>query len=453
MTETADFNNPYTPDAEEYVLGCIFKEPSLIKETRLTPHNFNTVAEFGKRANMFNLMLNMDRDGLEIDPATIFARLNNDEERMATIGGVSYILDLYNTIANPRNFRQYEDAIFEQYRGRELNKLGAELMAGKIDQHTLKERTEKIEAAGKVEDRKTLKDGLVELYDHIESSDGKIKGARYGLRDLDKMTHGIHRQELTIVAARPSVGKTAFAVNVARLSARSPRNLNGAAIQIHALEQPQRQLISRIVAAEVNLDSQRIRIGKTAFDNEDWRKLTMGMGLVGDMDLDIVDKSGVSLNDIRAEARAFKKKFPPEQDVVIMIDYLQLIRGNPKLEGNKNAQVGEIVVGLKQMARELDVSVIALSQLSRGVEQRQDKRPMLSDLRESGELEQAADTVAMLYRDDYYNKETEDQNMLEVIIVKQREGPTGTVKLAMIKEYGKLVTIDWGGVKELETVE
>jgi len=193
-----------------------------------------------------------------------------------------------------------------------------------------------------------------------------------------------------------------------------------------------------MLCAEGNIDAQVLRTG--ALQNEDWRKLTMAMGSLSNAGIFIDDTPGIRVNDIRAKCRRLKQEYGLG---MIMIDYLQLIAGTGKAGENRQQEVSDISRSLKGLARELEVPVIALSQLSRGVEQRQDKRPMMSDLRESGSIEQDADIVSFLYREDYYDKETEDQNMIEIIIAKQRNGPTGTVKLAFVKEYNKFVTIDW----------
>jgi replicative DNA helicase len=198
------------------------------------------------------------------------------------------------------------------------------------------------------------------------------------------------------------------------------------------------QLVMRMLCAEGNIDAQVLRTG--SLQTEDWRKLTMAMGSLSNAGIFIDDTPGIRVNDIRAKCRRLKQEYGLG---MIMIDYLQLIQGPGRSGENRQQEVSDISRSLKGLARELEVPVIALSQLSRGVEQRQDKRPMMSDLRESGSIEQDADIVSFLYREDYYDKETEDQNMIEIIIAKQRNGPTGTVKLAFVKEYNKFVTIDW----------
>ncbi len=246
------------------------------------------------------------------------------------------------------------------------------------------------------------------------------------------MTSGFQRSDLIIVAARPSVGKTAFALNIAQnVGVREKET-----VAIFSLEMGAAQLVQRMICAEANVDAGRMRTG--FLEPDDWEKLTMAIGSLSEANIYIDDSPSVTVADIRAKCRRLKK----EKGLgMILIDYLQLIHGRGKGD-NRQQEVSEISRTLKQIARELDVPVIALSQLSRGVEQRQDKRPMMSDLRESGSIEQDADIVAFLYRDDYYDKESEKKNIIEIIIAKQRNGPVGTVELAFLKNYNKFVNLD-----------
>jgi replicative DNA helicase len=247
------------------------------------------------------------------------------------------------------------------------------------------------------------------------------------------MTSGFQRNDLIIVAARPSVGKTAFALNIAQnVGVRSRET-----VAIFSLEMSAAQLVQRMICAESNVDAGRMRTGY--LEGDDWEKLTMAIGSLSEAQIYIDDTPGITVADIRAKCRRLKK----ERGLgMILIDYLQLIQGRGKAGENRQQEVSEISRTLKQIARELEVPVIALSQLSRGVEQRQDKRPMMSDLRESGSIEQDADIVAFLYRDDYYNQDTEKKNIIEIIIAKQRNGPVGTVELVFLKNFNKFVGLD-----------
>lgn len=276
----------------------------------------------------------------------------------------------------------------------------------------------------------------MEVFEKVEQlyqDKGGTTGIPSGFTDLDRMTAGFQRSDLIIVAARPSVGKTAFALNVAQNVGVRARET----VAIFSLEMSAAQLVQRMICAEANVDAQRMRTGH--LEGDDWEKLTMAIGSLSEAQIFIDDTPGITVAEIRAKCRRLKK----EKGLgMIMIDYLQLISGRGKAGENRQQEVSEISRTLKQIARELEVPVIALSQLSRGVEQRQDKRPMMSDLRESGSIEQDADIVSFLYRDDYYDKESEKKDIIEIIIAKQRNGPVGTVELVFLKKYNKFVSID-----------
>lgn len=246
------------------------------------------------------------------------------------------------------------------------------------------------------------------------------------------MTAGFQKNDLIIVAARPSVGKTAFALNIAQ----SVATKTDETVAIFSLEMGAEQLVMRMLCAEGNLDAQRMRTGKLT--PEDWGKLSLALGSLSNSKVFIDDTPGIRVNDIRTKCRRLAQEHGLG---MVVIDYLQLIQGGKSKE-NRQQEVSEISRTLKEIARELQVPVIALSQLSRSVEARQDKRPMMSDIRESGSIEQDADIVAFLYRDDYYEKETEKKDIIEIIIAKQRNGPVGTVELAFRKEYNKFLSID-----------
>ncbi|STY44736.1 Replicative DNA helicase [Listeria grayi] len=283
---------------------------------------------------------------------------------------------------------------------------------------------------------KNIKDVLVKTYDDIETlhnRKGDITGIPTGFNELDKMTAGFQRNDLIIVAARPSVGKTAFALNIAQnVATKTDEN-----VAIFSLEMGAEQLVMRMLCAEGNINAQNLRTG--ALTSDDWQKLTIAMGTLSNSGIYIDDTPGVRVNEIRSKCRRLKQETGLG---MIVIDYLQLIAGSGRGGENRQQEVSEISRSLKALARELEVPVIALSQLSRSVEQRQDKRPMMSDIRESGSIEQDADIVAFLYREDYYDREGENDGTIEIIIAKQRNGPVGDVKLAFVKEYNKFVNLE-----------
>ncbi|MCM3609637.1 replicative DNA helicase [Planococcus sp. MERTA32b] len=442
MNEIMDRVPPHNQEAEQSVLGAIFLEPqSLISVAEIVmPEDFYRIAH----QKIFQTMLNLSDRGKAIDVVTVTEELSAKKE-LEDVGGLSYLTEIANAVPTAANVGHYAHIVEEKALLRRLIRVATSIVE---DGFTREDEVEALLAEAEkkmmeVSSRKNagdfihIKDVLVKTYDNIEllhTRKGDVTGIPTGFRDLDKVTAGFQRNDLIIVAARPSVGKTAFALNVAQnVATKTDEN-----VAIFSLEMGAEQLVMRMLCAEGNIDAQVLRTG--ALQNEDWRKLTMAMGSLSNAGIFIDDTPGIRVNDIRAKCRRLKQEYGLG---MIMIDYLQLIQGPGKSGENRQQEVSDISRSLKGLARELEVPVIALSQLSRGVEQRQDKRPMMSDLRESGSIEQDADIVSFLYREDYYDKETEDQNMIEIIIAKQRNGPTGTVKLAFVKEYNKFVTIDW----------
>ncbi|MER1998644.1 MAG: replicative DNA helicase [Lysinibacillus sp.] len=434
---------PHNHEAEQSVIGAIFLEPqALITASEiLLPTDFYRTAH----QKIFQTMLNLSDQGKAIDVITVTEELSAKKE-LEDVGGLSYLAELANAVPTAANIAHYAKIVEEKALLRRLIRTATKIVE---DGYTREDEVEALlsEAEKKmmeVASRKTagdfkhIQDVLVQTYDNIEqllNRDGDVTGIPTGFRDLDKITAGFQRNDLIIVAARPSVGKTAFALNVAQAAAIKAREN----VAIFSLEMGADQLVMRMLCSEGNIDAQVLRTG--TLQDEDWRKLTMAMGSLSNSGVYIDDTPGIRVNEIRAKCR----RLAQESGLgMILIDYLQLIQGSGKPGENRQQEVSEISRSLKGLARELKVPVIALSQLSRGVEQRQDKRPMMSDLRESGSIEQDADIVAFLYRDDYYNKEeSAEKNVIEIILAKQRNGPTGTVKLSFKKEYNKFLDVDW----------
>lgn len=299
---------------------------------------------------------------------------------------------------------------------------------------------ELMDIAEKIGDESRIKEGFVHIRDGLENHFNQLQEKKYSDKPigfstagtaLDRITGKWQRQTLNIIAARPSVGKTAFMLNNARKNASE-----GMAVAMFSLEQPESQLYDRMVAAECLIEGERIRTGQLR--DEEWAKYVTAFTKMVELNLYIDDTPGLSIQEIRSAVRKLKKKHP---DLIVFLDYLQLVRGGKKFD-NRNMEVGYVSTSLKQMARENDIPVVALAQLSRGVEQRQDKRPMMSDLRESGNIEQDADTITFLYRDDYYDKETEKKNIIECIVAKNRNGGVGTAEMINMKQYGKFADLD-----------
>ncbi len=432
---------PQNIEAEQAVLGAIFLEPSSLTVTSeiLIPEDFYRSAH----QKIFNVMLKLNDEGKAVDLITV------SEELAATkgleeVGGITYLSELAGSVPTAANVEYYARIVEEKSLLRRLIRT-----ATNIAQEGYSREDEVAELLGEAEKNimevaqrknsgsfQNIKDVLVRTYDNIEelaNRKGDVTGIPTGFAELDRMTAGFQRNDLIIVAARPSVGKTAFALNIAQNVATKTDET----VAIFSLEMGAEQLVMRMICAEGNINAQNLRTG--ALTDEDWRKLTMAMGSLSNAGIYIDDTPGVRIGEIRAKSRRLKQEHGLG---MILIDYLQLIQGNGRSGENRQQEVSEISRSLKALARELEVPVIALSQLSRGVEQRQDKRPMMSDIRESGSIEQDADIVAFLYRDDYYDKESENKNIIEIIIAKQRNGPVGTVSLAFVKEYNKFVNLE-----------
>ncbi|MFX3623275.1 MAG: replicative DNA helicase [Ectobacillus sp.] len=437
----ADRTPPQNIEAEQAVLGAIFleQEALTVSSEILIPEDFYRTAH----QKIFQAMLSLSDKGEPVDLVTVTAELA-DQNLLEEVGGVSYLAELANSVPTAANVEYYARIIEEKSVLRRLIRtattIASDSYAREDDvQGLLSEAEKKILEVSQQKNTKAfqnIKDVLVVTYDKIETlhnRKGDITGIPTGFTELDKMTAGFQRNDLIIVAARPSVGKTAFALNIAQnVATKTDEN-----VAIFSLEMGADQLVMRMLCAEGNIDAQRLRTG--SLTDEDWGKLTMAMGSLSNAGIYIDDTPGIRVGEIRAKCRRLKQESGLG---MILIDYLQLIQGNGNKGENRQQEVSEISRSLKALARELQVPVIALSQLSRGVESRQDKRPMMSDIRESGSIEQDADIVAFLYRDDYYDRETENKNIIEIIIAKQRNGPVGTVELAFVKEYNKFVNLE-----------
>jgi replicative DNA helicase len=432
---------PQNQEAEQAVLGAIFLEPSslTVASEVLIPEDFYRAAH----QKIFDVMLNLNDKGKAVDLITVTEELAA-AKLLEDTGGVSYLSELAASVPTAANIEYYARIVEEKSLLRRLIRTATGIAQ---DGYSREDEVESLLSEAEksileVAQRKNagafhnIKDVLVRTYDNIEllhNRVGDITGIATGFAELDRMTAGFQRNDLIIVAARPSVGKTAFALNIAQNVATK----TGENVAIFSLEMGAEQLVMRMLCAEGNINAQNLRTG--SLTDEDWGKLTMAMGSLSNSGIFIDDTPGVRISEIRSKCRRLKQEHGLG---MILIDYLQLIQGNGRSGENRQQEVSEISRSLKSLARELQVPVIALSQLSRGVEQRQDKRPMMSDIRESGSIEQDADIVAFLYRDDYYDKESENKDIIEIIIAKQRNGPVGTVQLAFVKEYNKFVNLE-----------
>ncbi|GGG71565.1 replicative DNA helicase [Paenibacillus radicis (ex Gao et al. 2016)] len=433
---------PQNLEAEQAVIGAILlqSEALITSMERVRSEDFYGVPH----QRIYEAMVELAESNQPVDLVTLTAHLQ-DQQLLEEIGGVSYLAKLANAVPTAANVDYYAQIVEEKSMLRRLIRTATNIVSDGYAnsdevsvllsdaERKILEISNRRSSSGFI----SIRDVLMEVFEKVETlynTKGQgMTGIPSGFTDLDKMTSGFQRSDLIIVAARPSVGKTAFALNIAQNVGVRARET----VAIFSLEMSAAQLVQRMICAEANVDAGRMRTGY--LEGDDWEKLTMAIGALSEAQVYIDDTPGITVADIRAKCRRLKK----ERGLgMILIDYLQLIQGRGKAGENRQQEVSEISRTLKQIARELEVPVIALSQLSRGVEQRQDKRPMMSDLRESGSIEQDADIVSFLYRDDYYDKESEKKNIIEIIIAKQRNGPVGTVELVFLKNFNKFVSLD-----------
>lgn len=419
---------PQSVEAEEAVLGAILVNPISIGRIVefLKPESFYKPAH----KLIYEAVLELFRKNEPIDIVTVSEHLRNKEE-LDNAGGRAYINDLALNVVTTANVEFYAKIIQEKEIKRALINAGSEIVSMSYEN----EETDKvldeaqklifnIAAQKDTSDLVPIQDLVVASYEQIEArfnSKDDLTGVTTGFYDLNNLTSGLQKSDLIILAARPSMGKTAFALNLAQNVAMQGKK----AVAIFSLEMPKQQLVKRMLCAEAEVDSQRVSSGN--MQPKDWEKLVDAMTRFADAKIYIDDAAGATATDIKAKCRRLMLE---EKELgLIVIDYLQLMEGggNPN---DRNQQISVISRSLKGLARELDVPIIALSQLSRGVESRPDKRPMLSDLRDSGAIEQDADIVMFIYRDEYYNRDdVENKGKAEIIIAKHRNGPVGTVEL------------------------
>ncbi|HGK5839654.1 TPA: replicative DNA helicase [Streptococcus agalactiae] len=431
--------------AEQAVLGSIFISP----EKLIMVREFISPDDFYKYSHkvIFRAMITLADRNDAIDAATV-RNILDDQGDLQNIGGLGYIVELVNSVPTSANAEFYAKIVSEKamlrdiiskltdtvnmaYEGNDSDEIiaTAEKALVDINEHSNRSGFRKISDVLKVN------------YENLElrsQQTSDVTGLPTGFRDLDRITTGLHPDQLIILAARPAVGKTAFVLNIAQ----NVGTKQNRSVAIFSLEMGAESLVDRMLAAEGMVDSHSLRTGQLT--DQDWNNVTIAQGALADAPIYIDDTPGIKITEIRARSRKLSQEVDDGLGLIV-IDYLQLISGTrPE---NRQQEVSEISRQLKILAKELKVPVIALSQLSRGVEQRQDKRPVLSDIRESGSIEQDADIVAFLYRDDYYRREGEEaeeiveDNTVEVILEKNRAGARGTVKLMFQKEYNKFSSI------------
>ena len=431
---------PQDIEAEQAVIGSMLTDQDAVVAAieTLKPEDF--YREDNKL--IYSAILNIYNRAEPIDIITLKAELSS-MGKLDNVGGLEYIVGLPDKVPTTANVDRYIKIVEEKSMLRNLIKTANDILSMGYDQ------TEDVEDVMDLAEKKifdvmqkksktgytSIKDVLVESFTKLEelyNQKQHVTGVPTGFIDLDRMTAGLHGSEFILIAARPAMGKSAFALNIATYAATRAN----VPVAIFSLEMSKEQVGNRILCSEALVDSNNVRTGD--LNDEELSKLAETSGELSQAPIYIDDTAGITITEMRARCRKLKL----EKNIgLVVVDYLQLIQGSGKTSGREQ-EIAEISRSLKILAKELEIPVIALSQLSRAVEARDDHRPMLSDLRESGSIEQDADIVMFLYRDDYYNEDSPEKNVAEVIIAKQRAGSTGTVKLAWIGNYTKFANLE-----------
>ena len=427
---------PHNIEAEQAVLGAMLIKKEAIVEAQeiLRPDDFYREAH----RVVFETMATLSAEGEPVDIVTLVERLKKTG-MLDKVGGIAFVTAMANCVPTAANLVYHAKIVREKAELRGLIDAATEIAGAAYEDadtvENIMDSAEKriLSIAGSRSGNgfEPMKNILLRTFERINvlyDSKGGITGLATGFRDLDKLTSGLQPSDLILVAARPSMGKTAFTLNIATYA-----GIRGARVAFFSLEMSKEQLVQRMLCAEGGIDSQKLRTGQLG--DEEWNKLVMASDKLNKAPIFIDDTAGITVMELRSKARRLQAEHGLD---LIVIDYLQLMQGRGgKGSESRQQEIAEISRSLKALARELSVPVVALSQLSRSVESRQVKRPMLSDLRESGSLEQDADIVMFLYREDYYDQDTENKNITEVIIAKHRNGPVDSVNLFFQKEFTK----------------
>ncbi len=431
---------PHSMEAEQSVIGSMImdREAIVVASELVTGEDFYS-RQYGI---LFETMVELHNEGKPVDLVTLQDRLK-EKDVPPEVSSLEFVRDLITAVPTSANIKYYAGIVAEKATLRKLIRLNEEIAntcyAGKESLEVILEDTEK-KIFEVVQKRNTgefvpIRQVVMNAMDRIERASknkGAVTGIATGFADLDYRTAGMQPADLVLIAARPSMGKTAFVLNIAEHVA---FKLNKT-IAIFSLEMSKEQLVNRLFSLESKVDSQHIRTGQLS--DQEWEKLIESAGVIGKSNLIIDDTPGISIAELHSKC----KKYKLENNLsIIVIDYMQLLSGSGRTD-SRQQEISDISRSLKAIARELSVPVLALSQLSRAVEQRPDHRPMLSDLRESGAIEQDADVVMFIYRDEYYNHDTERPGIAEIIIAKQRNGPIGTVELAWLPNYTKFANLE-----------
>lgn len=431
---------PHSIEAEQSVIGAMIMdgEAIMVASEIICGDDFYN-RQYGV---VFDAMTELSDEGKPVDLVTLQDRLR-EKDVPPEVSSLEFIGSLVTAVPTSANIKYYANIVAEKSTLRKLIRLNEEIAStcyvGKESLEVILEDTEK-RVFDLVQRRNTgdfvpIRQIVMNAMDQIErasKNDGNVTGVATGFIDLDYKTAGMQPADLILIAARPSMGKTAFVLNIAEYVA---FKLNYT-VAIFSLEMSKEQLVNRLFSMESRVDAQRLRTGNLS--DMDWEKLIESAGIIGKSNLIIDDTPGINIPALRSKCRKYKLEHNLQ---LVIIDYLQLMSGSGRNSDSRQQEISDISRSLKALARELKVPVVALSQLSRAVEQRPDHRPMLSDLRESGAIEQDADVVMFIYRDDYYNKDSERKGISEIIIAKQRNGPIGTVELAWLPDYTKFANL------------
>lgn len=430
---------PQNLDAEINALGCAFLNKEALDKVceELTSSMFYDE----KNAKIFEVLSSLRNKEIAIDITTVTNELEKNGNGLSTVGGYSYLTEVIDSVATPANINYYINIIFEKFILRTLINKSSNIIEECYDEsedlNSIVENAEKsileVNSGRMVKEIKPIQEVLVKAQQELEflaKNGGDVTGVPTGFYDLDKRTTGFHGNELIIIAGRPGMGKSALAINMATNMAVNYKK----SVALFNLEMGSTQIVNRMLSSVGQINSQKLRTGK--LDHTDWKKYNETLSLLADTKFFIDDTPGITVSEIRSKCRRLKNS-DKGLDCII-IDYLQLISSSNKYSGQRTNEVSEISRDLKKLAMELEVPVIALAQLSRGVEQREEKRPLMSDLKESGSIEQDADIVMFLYCDDYYKFKSKDRPQLsptELIISKHRSGGTGTIDLIFERTY------------------
>ena len=432
---------PHSVEAEQSVIGSMLMD----REAIIAASEIITADDFYQHQYgvMFEAMVELFNENRPVDLITLQNRLK-EKDVPPEVSSLDFVRDIITTVPTSANVKSYANIVREKAVLRRLIKVNEDIAntcyAGKEPLETILATTEKTvfdllqsRNSGDFGPIRQVAMNVLEKIEEASKNQGTVTGIPTGFIDLDYKTSGLQPSDFILIAARPSMGKTAFVLNLVDHIAVK----KGLPCMVFSLEMSKEQLVNRMLAMESNVDSQKLRTG--TLSDSDWDAVVEGIGVIGNSKLIIDDTPGISIMELRSRCRKMKLEYGLN---VVIIDYLQLMSGSGKGGGdNRQQEISEISRSLKALARELSAPVIALSQLSRACETRQDHRPMLSDLRESGAIEQDADVVMFLYRDDYYNKDTDMPNIAEVIIAKQRNGPIGTVNLVWRPEFTKFANM------------